>query len=148
MHVTNLPLCFGNGCKDADIERIVAETVRELENDLSTSFETTCFAEYDINDGQCASPVNASPQTCGPLEGKTKGVHCECYTFCNGELVACEGNDTPPSLDVCEGDLVSGCNYVLYGEYDVDRSGGSTITFVTAITAAGLLLLAFFQWMG
>jgi hypothetical protein len=62
-HVTkvlNYPLCFGKTCTDADIERIVADGVQELEDSLSEDLGAECTAEYDIDDdGKCINPINA-----------------------------------------------------------------------------------------
>jgi hypothetical protein len=127
-HVTkvlNCPLCVGKTCTDADIERIVADGVQELEDGLSEDLGgAQCTAEYDIDDDDtCINPINASPQTCGPFETQTRGMLCDCYSFCNGKLFACDGSNLETfSAASCDGDLVSGCTHDLFGRDDIESS--------------------------
>ena len=47
---SNLPDCFGKDCKKADIERLLATTVINMEREYETSLNLPCSSDYDIED--------------------------------------------------------------------------------------------------
>jgi hypothetical protein len=145
--VSNYPTCYAKNCEAPDVERFISREVEDLEQNMAQEFEMDCNSEYEIEDddgeaydsnNQCPNRANAAPNTCGPLESKASGQLCDCYTFCNGELIACETFDNPTGSIACEGDLVAGCDYALFGIYDVEKSSTNHVSVV-----ASFMLLVF-----
>jgi hypothetical protein len=150
--VLNYPLCLGKTCTDADIERIVADEVQELEDSLSEDLGAECTAEYGIDDDdKCFNRTDASSQTCGPFETQTRGMFCDCYSFCDGKLFACDGSNLEASASSCDEDLVSGCTHDLFGRNDIESSSAVT-KFESAfvVTTLGVWLavswISLFAW--
>jgi hypothetical protein len=156
--VSNYPTCYDDNCEAPDLERFISREVEDLEQSLAQELNMECNSEYEIEDddgdgeesqgnegnysnNQCPNLVNASPNTCGPLESKASGQLCDCYTFCNGELIACETFDNPTRSIACQGDLVAGCNYTLFGMYDVAKSSSNHVSVVASFMLLVFVLL-------
>jgi hypothetical protein len=154
-HVTNFPTCYAAECDPASLERFIARQVDDLEESLAQQFSMTCNSNYVIEDDDdldatvdvnengdkvsCPFQDNATPETCGPFEASTKGQLCNCYTFCQGELVGC---DNQVQINTClPGELVAGCTYSMFGMYDVEQSV-SAVRATTSTAALAFLLVA------
>jgi hypothetical protein len=150
--VENYPTCYATECEPAALERYISREVEDLEQSFSQTFGLTCDSNYEIEEDDddefddmvgvnengvsvsCPFRENATPETCGPIEGRAEGKLCDCYTFCNGALVGC---DNQVQINTCpSGELVAGCTYSMFGMYDVQKSGSD----VRAATSTAALL--------
>jgi hypothetical protein len=143
--VENYPSCYAKECMPADLERAINQEVESLERLFSDILTLPCTVDFEIEDedgevsfiNDCPYQEQATPGMCGPLESATRQLNCDCYSFCNGELVGCD-NAEPVS---CSGDLVAGCTYELFGRYDVQQSGGSFQSLASVLVISQLTLL-------
>lgn len=84
--------------------------------------------------GQCGLTLGATDEACAALAVGTAEV-CDCYTFCNGELISCLDFGESSAFK-CAGDVVAGCTGpIMTGDPDDDMP----IDIVTNTTNTTLL---------
>jgi hypothetical protein len=154
---TNYPTCFSNTCEEDDLERWIADEVDDFEIDVERDTAWVCDSDYTIEEteppqisttGTCPNRINDTPDKCGPLAANLQSQQCDCYTFCDGQLMECEKFDSDGASDVfCVGELVMGCSNVIFATYDVQQkalaagAAGSSATIVVAALASGVMAL-------
>jgi hypothetical protein len=145
LSVGNYPLCFGQDCKDADVERLVASEIQDLEEVYSQNFEATCTSSNAVDDGnvQCPNPINSSPEMCSSLKGEgLVGFICDCYDFCDGIFYACDGRFVGEYTEECSRDFVSGCTFdLLHGRSKSTSSDGSALSLLLSYATLALTIL-------
>lgn len=129
---TNYPTCFSNTCQADDLERWIADEVDDFEIDVEQDTAWACDSDYQIegdeaapvsdsggtSGGTCPNRVNDNPSMCGPLSDNLESQDCDCYTFCDGQLVECENFDSEGASDVfCTGELIMGCSNKIFAQY-------------------------------
>mmetsp|Transcript_134932 Transcript_134932/g.200743 ORF Transcript_134932/g.200743 Transcript_134932/m.200743 type:complete len:271 (-) Transcript_134932:65-877(-) len=142
--VGNYPLCFGQDCKDADVDRLVASDIQDLEDVYSHNFEVTCTSKHDVDDGnvQCPDPRGATPEVCSSFKSETVGFLCDCYDFCDGYIYACDGKLVGEQTEACSRDFVSGCTFdLLAGRQNKPRSDGNASSLMLSYSMLALLAL-------
>jgi hypothetical protein len=141
--VKNFPDCFGFDCAPADIERLLPDVMLSLETRFKVDFNnfncTTNTVVEDEGFDFCPIHINAFPANCYEHMSQVGDV-CECYSFCNGEMIGCTDylNREPVT---CIGELVQGCTKKLYNEF-LTGSGVSIASMVVpGLLAMGAILL-------
>lgn len=58
--------------------------------------------------GQCGLTLGATDEACAALAATTTEV-CDCYTFCDGELILCDSFGEPTAFKCTAEEVVAGC---------------------------------------
>jgi len=125
----NYPSCFSSTCSACDTQRWISDNVVSFETAVDKGTSWVCDSAYKIETntkapattGTCPNRQNDTPQKCGPLSGNLQDHQCDCYTFCDGKLVACDKFDSTGSSSIfCAGNLVMGCTDQMFASYDMN----------------------------
>ena len=105
---------------------------RGLERQLQEEGDLPFEDGQNLFGGKCGLTLGATDEACAALATTTTEV-CDCYTFCNGELIACLGFGEASAFK-CAGDVVAGCSGPVMGmELDDDTMTNTTNTTNTTL---------------